>query len=170
MTVDINSPIYGLKEAVKQLNSIEPGLKTQITRDYRRVAKPVIEDAKSMIPQQVPLSGMARNWSTNSGYKMFPWVVGHSQKISAKINTRKITEFAGMKRNVGTFTIRYGGGLPVLFDMAENGSLGAQLRAKYGQRSRVMWPAYEKNRMNVEIEMGKIVETVMDKVNRNVVQ
>jgi hypothetical protein len=47
MSVDLSVPVYGLKDAIKQLNSVEPGLRTQITRDYRRIAKPVIDDAQS---------------------------------------------------------------------------------------------------------------------------
>jgi hypothetical protein len=65
--------VYGIKDAIKQLNSVEPGLRTQITRDYRRIAKPVIEDARRMVPTSVPLSGMNRNWTTASGFKILPW-------------------------------------------------------------------------------------------------
>ena len=170
MSVDLSIPVYGLKDAIKQLNSVEPGLRTQITRDYRRIAKPVIDDARRMVPTSVPLSGMNRNWTTTSGFKIFPWEVGHKQPISAKINTRKITEYAGFKRNVGTFNIRYSGPVPQLFDMTRRGSLGAALTAKYGAASRIMWPAYEKNSSTVLVEMAALVERVIEKVNRKVVQ
>ena len=170
MTVDINSPVYGIKDAIKQLNSIEPGLRNQITVDYRRIAKPVIQDAKAMIPQQVPISGMARKWNPRSGYDLLPWEVTHKQILKAQINTKNIREFGGRKSNVGTFVIRWSGPNAVLFDTSTNGRLGSALTAKYGSASRVLWPAYQKNRSTVVIEMVKLVETVMDKVNRNVVQ
>ena len=161
--------VYGLKDAIKKLNSVEPGLRNQIAKDFREVAKPVINDALALIPNSVPLSGMGRNWSTKSGFKMLPWEAGRKQKISAKINTKKVSEFRGQIRNVGVFNIIYSGSTGALFDMAANGRLGAALSARYGSRSRVMWKAMEKNQDTVESEMRRIVETVMDKVDRNVV-
>jgi hypothetical protein len=161
--------VYGLKEAIKQLNSVEPGLRNQIAKDFRSVAKPVINDALALIPGTVPLSGMGRNWTTKSGFKMLPWEAGRKQKISAKINTKKVSEFRGQIRNVGVFNIVYSGSTGTLFDMAASGRLGAALSARYGNRSRVMWKAMEKNNDTVESEMRRIVETVMDKVDRNVV-
>jgi hypothetical protein len=161
--------VYGLKEAIKQLNSVEPGLRNQIAKDFRSVAKPVINDALALIPGTVPLSGMGRNWTTKSGFKMLPWEAGRKQKISAKINTKKVSEFRGQIRNVGVFNIVYSGSTGTLFDMAASGRLGAALSARYGNRSRVMWKAMEKNNDTVESEMRRIVETVMEKVDRNVV-
>ena len=161
--------VYGLKAAIKQLNSVEPGLRNQIAKDFRSVAKPVIDDALALIPGTVPLSGMSRNWTTKSGFKMLPWEAGRKQKISAKINTKKVSEFRGQIRNVGVFNIVYSGSTGTLFDMAASGRLGAALSARYGDRSRVMWKAMEKNNETVESEMRRIVETVMEKVDRNVV-
>jgi hypothetical protein len=112
---------------------------------------------------------MGRNWTTKSGFKMLPWEAGRKQKISAKINTKKVSEFRGQIRNVGVFNIVYSGSTGTLFDMAASGRLGAALSARYGNRSRVMWKAMEKNNETVESEMRRIVETVMDKVDRNVV-
>ena len=161
--------VYGLKAAIKQLNSVEPGLRNEIAKDFRSVAKPVINDALALIPGTVPLSGMGRNWTTKSGFKMLPWEAGRKQKISAKINTKKVSEFRGQIRNVGVFNIVYSGSTGTLFDMAASGRLGAALSARYGDRSRVMWKAMEKNNETVESEMRRIVETVMEKVDRNVV-
>jgi hypothetical protein len=161
--------VYGLKDAIKKLNSVEPGLRNEIAKDFRNVAKPVINDALALIPGTVPLSGMGRNWTTKSGFKMLPWEAGRKQKISAKINTKKVSEFRGQIRNVGVFNSVYSGSTGTLFDMAASGRLGAALSARYGNRSRVMWKAMEKNNETVESEMRRIVETVMDKVDRNVV-
>jgi hypothetical protein len=54
--------------------------------------------------------------------------------------------------------------------MARRGLLGAALTAKYGAASRIMWPAYEKNSSTVLVEMAALVERVIEKVNRKVVQ
>ena len=169
MSVEIGIEVYGLKEAIKSLNSVEPGLRNEITRDYRRLAKPVIQDAKRLIPNVAPLSGMERNWTSKSGKQLMPWLADHKQPLKASINTRKISEFRGMVRNVGTFVIRWGGPLPVMFDSSTNGKLGRSLTQEYGKASRVMWPALEKNQTQVMTELTTLVEKVMDKVNRNVV-
>jgi hypothetical protein len=39
----------------------------------------------------------------------------------------------------------------------------------FGEPSRVMWPEYEKNSTDVERNMVKVVEHVMEAVNKNLV-
>ena len=141
--------IAGLKDALKTLNKIDKTLRTQITRDYRSIVKPVIADANSLIPSGVPLSGMARNWITKSGFQMLPWQPGHKQKIAAKINTRAVKEYAGRTTNVGTFSIVYQSATGTMFDMSSAGRLGAALTAQYVSRSRVMWNAWQRNESTV---------------------
>jgi hypothetical protein len=158
--------IAGLKDALKTLNKIDKKLRTQITRDYRDIAKPVINDANDLIPSGVPLSGMARNWTTKSGFKMLPWEPGRKQKIAAKINTRAIREYAGRTTNVGTFSIVYQSATGTMFDMSAEGRLGAELTARYGSRSRVMWKAWQQNENTVNAEMEKLVKHVMDLTNK----
>lgn len=158
--------IAGLKDALKTLNKIDKKLRTQITRDYRDIAKPVINDANGLIPSGVPLSGMARNWTTKSGFKMLPWEPGRKQKIAAKINTRAIREYAGRTTNVGTFSIVYQSATGTMFDMSAEGRLGAELTARYGSRSRVMWKAWQQNENTVNAEMEKLVKHVMDLTNK----
>lgn len=154
--------IAGLKDALKTLNKIDKKLRVEITREYRSIAKPVITDATNLIPTNVPLSGMARNWTTKSGFKMLPWEPGHKQKIAAKINTRAIREYSGRTTNVGTFSIVYQSATGTMFDMSAQGRLGAALTARYGSRSRVMWKAWQQNENTVNAEMEKLVKRVMD--------
>jgi hypothetical protein len=158
--------VAGLKEALKTLNKIDKTLRTQITREYRSIVKPVITDANSLIPSNVPLSGMARNWTTKSGFQMLPWEPGHKQKIAAKINTRAIKEYAGRTTNVGTFSIVYQSATGTMFDMSSAGRLGSALTARYGSRSRVMWKAWQQSENTVNAEMEKLVKHVMDLTNR----
>ena len=145
--------IVGLKDALKTLNKIDKSLRREITKDYKKIVQPVIDDANKLVPSNAPLSGMARNWSTKSGFKMLPWVPGFKQKIQAKINTRNIKEYGGNKTNVGTFNIQWQGATGTMFDMSMSGRLGAALTARYGSRSRVMWKAYEQNQIDVMSEM-----------------
>ena len=170
MSVDVSMPIYGIKEAIKELKEVDPALRRQLSKDYSKVAKPVIDEIKNTLPKSAPLSGMRRQWITKSGYQMLPFQDGYVQKVSARINTKNVREFGGHKSNVGTFVIKYVGALGVVLDMASNGRLGAALTARIGQRSRYVYPAWTKNEDSVNAAMADLVEQVMSEVNRKIVQ
>ena len=170
MSVDVSIPIYGIKEAIKELKEIDPALRRQLSKDYSKVMKPVVDEIKNTLPKTAPLSGFYRQWVTKSGYQMLPWTDNYPTKVSARINTRNIREFGGFKSNVGTFILKYQGALAVVIDMASNGRLGAALTARLGQRSRYVYPAWEKNQDSVNAAMADLVEDVMKEVNRRIVQ
>lgn len=170
MSVDVSIPIYGVKEAIKELKEIDPALRRQLSKDYSKIVKPVIDEIKNTLPKSAPLSGMSRQWVTKSGYQMLPFQDGYAQKVSARINTKNIREYGGFKSNVGTFVIKYVGALGVVLDMASNGRLGAALTARLGNRSRYVYPAWERNQDSVNAAMADLVEQVMSQVNRNIVQ
>jgi hypothetical protein len=168
--------IYGVKAALKELNTIDTKLRRQVTKDYKQIVSSVVADAKAAMPNQAPLSGMDRGWKTKSGFEIIPkdgWSTPAAQKmLSAKINTKKVKEFQGTKVNVGTFRIVWTGTANTIFDIAGRKSSGSfidRLNARYGRASRILWPAYEKNKTQVEQEMIALVERVMKEVNRNLV-
>ena len=155
--------VRGLKDALKVLKKLEPDLRKQVGKDYTKIVAGVVKDAKALVPKQPPLSGMARNWKTPSGFVMTPWIPRHRQNIKGVLNARAIKEFKGQTVNVGTFFVRYlsplGGDT---FDMGEKGSLGANLTARYGRSSRVIWKSWEKNKDDVNKQMDDLVKRVMD--------
>ena len=61
MPVDSTVTIAGVKEAMRDLQKMEPELAKQIKKDFKDVVKPIVDDARSKIVQ-LPLSGFARNW------------------------------------------------------------------------------------------------------------
>lgn len=158
--------VVGLKDALKTLNKIDKSLRREITKDYKKIVQPVIDDANKLVPSSAPLSGMERNWKTRSGFQMLPWIPGYKQKIAAKINTRAIKEYGGNKTNVGTFVIQWKGATGTMFDTSMAGRLGRALTARYGSSSRVMWKAYEQRQDDVMSEMEQLVKRVMDEANR----
>ena len=160
--------VVGLKDALKTLNKVDKSLRREITKDYKKIVEPVIDDANSLVPSGVPLSGMARGWKLRSGFQMLPWLPGYVQKIVAKINTRGIREYGGTKTNVGTFGIVWKGATGTLFDTTMAGALGVALSARYGNPSRVMWKAYEQRQNDVMSEMERLVKRVMDEANREI--
>ena len=164
--LDTKVEIYGLKNALKELNKVDKVLRREITKDYKRVTFSLIQDAESAIPLGLPLSGWARRWTPTKGsYQILPWPESHS--IKASINTKNIKEYAGQKVNLSTFVVKWTGGAASVFDFADSGAMGAALSSKYGAPSRVMWKAYESNKTALDREMEIIVQKVATKMSMN---
>jgi hypothetical protein len=176
VAVSAGVEVYGIKDALKELNKIDKSLRREITKDYKQIVSSVINDAKAAVPSYPPLSGMNRQWKTKSGYDIIPaggWNGAVAQKfLAAKISTRKVKEFRGDKVNVGTFRLVWTGLANQVYDISgrkSSNALARALNAKWGRASRLLWPAYEKNKSQVDDEMLKLCERVMDEVSRNLV-
>ena len=193
MAVDISVGVVGLKENLKQLNKIAPTLRRQITKDYAEIMQPVIDDVQKLIPDIPPVTGFYKGWKTSSGAEMLPasgWNGNKAQKLlKPKINTRKVKEFRGNVENVGTFGLVLKGLVNTVVDMAGRQSAGnrdvfsrvgshgrrvgavggpqliAMLQGRYGGASRAVWAGYEKSKTELDHEMEKLVQRVMDLVN-----
>jgi hypothetical protein len=91
------------------------------------------------------------------------------------VSGKKPREWAGRTTNLAVFSVAWSGAVNTLYDLAgrrNNGDTerGTQmiraLEARFGKASRVLWPAYEMNREQVERQTRDIVETVLREVNR----
>ena len=193
MPVDLQVGVEGLKDALKTLNKTAPTLRREITKDYKQIVEPLIKAAQQITPTIGPVSGMDRTgWRYASGWEVLPpsgWNGTKAQKaFKAKISTRRVKEFRGTLENVGTFRMVWTGFANTVFDMAGRQSSGnrdvfsrvgshgrrvgtvggpnliAVLRGRYGAASRTVWPAYEKNKNELDVEMTKLVERVMREV------
>ena len=61
MPVAASAQVFGLQETLAELNKFDPSFRRQITTDIQTGAgKMVVDSARSMIPTDYPLSGMAR--------------------------------------------------------------------------------------------------------------
>jgi hypothetical protein len=165
-----------MKDALRELNSISQALRKQVTKEYQRIMEPVITDAQSRIPTDAPLSGMNRQWKRGS-YVILPgkagggWNAALAQKmVKAKINTKRIKDFGGQRVNVGTFRLVWQGAANSIYDMAgrkTSNPMAKNLEARFGKASRVVWPAYEQHKTDVEGQMVSIIEFVGKTVTRN---
>lgn len=52
------SIVYDVKGLLRDLDGLEPGLRKQLVRDAKDVAKPIVSNIKHVIPSVAPLSGM----------------------------------------------------------------------------------------------------------------
>jgi hypothetical protein len=168
MPVSAKIEVYGIKEAFKELNKLDPILRKQITKDAKEVAKPVVSDAQAKYPPVI-LSGMKYNW-VQKGKQKFPYDQMKARKgITVKIDTSK--------KNIGTIVITQKDPAAAIIDMAgKKGGTSAQsdrfisaLTMMFGMPSRVMWPAYNGNADAVQKNMVELVATVMAAVGRKMV-
>jgi hypothetical protein len=169
MAVSANIEVAGIKDALAKLNRIDKKLRMQITRDFKQVMQPVVDEAQGRLPFGAPLSGMDYKWTTKSGYQMLPWS-GADDTVKAGVSGKKVREFAGFQQNLGTFTIRYKGPTAVLFDMTGRKTpktdagkrFANNMNRKHGQASRVLWPAWDAAGEKVIDQVRALVKRVIN--------
>ena len=161
--------VVGLKQALAQLNTIDKKLRRQITTDFKAIVDPVLVEARRNIPDDAPLSGMARPWTGKSGAELMAWDAKKVNKnLKAFTSGKKVRDApGGFRQNLATFGIRWGGPQATLFDMARKGNLSQSLQAKYGPPSRVIWRAYEAQKDLVDKEVRDLVNRVMKMTGNN---
>ena len=161
--------VLGLKEALKELNTMDNKLRRQITKDFKQIVQPVIKQAETMLPSGAPLSGMARSWTGKSGADIMSWLDDRVKKnLKAFTSGKKVRDApGGFRQNLGVFGIRWGGPQATIFDMAANGTLGKNLSDSYGQPSRVLYKAYAAADADVNRQVTDLVNKVMELTNNN---
>ena len=163
--IEARIEVFGLGQALKDLNKIDKALRRDITKDYKRVTAGLVSDIQSAIPLNYPLSGWQRQWNLRGSYQVFPWPTDHS--VKAYINTKAPKEVFGGKVNLSTFAVKWLGAAAAFFDFSKSNQMGAALSAKYGDPSRVVWKQYEANKSDLEVEMARIVDRVGDALSRD---
>ena len=189
MSVSADIKVIGIKDALKNLNKINPKLRRQITKDYEKIVKPVTDAALQAVPELEPISGWASGWQFASGHTALQaggWNGVKAQKmIKAKISTRRVKVFRGRLENMGTFRVVWTGMANTVYDIAGRrargrirersrvgshgkkvGTVGgptmvAVMRGRYGGASRTIWPSYEKNKDEVSDEMQQLVDDLL---------
>ena len=163
--IEARIEVFGLGQALKDLNKIDKVLRRDITKDYKRVTAGLVSDIQSAIPLNYPLSGWQRQWNLRGQYEVFPWPTDHS--VKAYINTKAPKEVFGGKVNLSTFAVKWLGAAASFFDFSKSNRMGAALTAKYGAPSRVVWKQYEANKSELEVEMARIVDRVGEALSRD---
>ena len=168
--------VVGLKDALRELNSIDKKLRREVTKDFKQIMARTIADAQGMLPQTAPLSGMDRVWIKNNN-ELLPWNPAlYRRQIKAFTSGKKVKDTGfGFKQNLAVFGMRWEGPDARLFDMS--GKRGGQtargramiraLNVRFGHASRLMWVAYERNKGDVEYQMRQLVQRVMNSVGKS---
>ena len=182
-----NKPIQiiGIKEDLKRLNKLAPDLRRDITKSYRAFMAPVIADARSNMPAgigQTQMRGFSRKWRN-----IMPWDKAVANRgITVKIDTRKARkknlQNGVQYETVGAFIIQQKNPAGIVFDIAGRGGKSSSTQKRkgvnydwnntlienmdktFGNASRSMWPAVEKNTDNIESAIKNITEEVERKL------
>lgn len=172
MSVRAEIEVVGIKDALREINSVDRTMRRTITKDFKQIGQPVVNEAKGKVPKGPPISGWGRSWTTQSGFKMLPWDGNAANGlIDTRVSGKRPKPFGGMVRDLAVVYIRWRGMVNTVFDTAgkdkttQGANMVRGLSARYGTPSRLLWPAYEKHRADVEQEIRDMAAEVMAKIN-----
>lgn len=171
MTTETTIEVLGVKDALRELNKISNVLRRQVTKEYKMLVGPMVDDAKSRIPSDAPLSGWKRAWTSKSGYKLLPWSGDKAKKlVKAGVSGKQPKEFNGRISNLAVFFVRWQGAIDTIYDVAgrrNSSPMASALASKHGHPSRVMYPAFEAHKNEIISGVETIVVQVSELTNRN---
>jgi hypothetical protein len=133
--------------------------------------EPVLPFGNMSAPRE-PRGPGVNYMQTRTGRRRYVNWINWQNGMKAYISGKKPRTFNGYTKNLATFGIRWQGPAAVLFDTSNTPStdqgrqMVAALNAKYGKPSRVMWRAYERQDEKVQREMRKLVNDIMEAVDR----
>jgi hypothetical protein len=174
MPIATRVEIKGLKEALRELSSIDKELSKDIRKDYRTLMKPVVDDLRRSIPD-MPLSGMEYKWNTRSGFKMFPWDAALARKRAvAFTSTKKPKRYQDKTYNLATFGITWKGVVPTVMEFTGKGrprsprgeQMARELTKKYGEPARFVYPAVARHEKKIQDDMKHIVARIEKGIGR----
>ena len=168
MAADVRLDTYGLQDAMKKMQKLNPAMRRTLLKDTKAAAKPLVDAINARVPQSPPLSGMAHRGRTGwAGVK----------KVQISLNTRKpktgsITAGAEQIAVVRVVTK----GAPVaITDMAGKAggtksrrepkyrrpNFASALDSRIGTPSRYMWKDVESMAADAERALQPIIQQFM---------
>jgi len=152
--------LVGVRETIRALNKVEPGLRKQFVADAKQIAQPAIQRVQAGY-QQVPLSGMSRNWSQN-GRKLFPFTIPKAKRgVQLKVDTDR--------RATAIISIVQKDQAAAIFETAGRRNpnpLERSLGDLPPGRTRILGPAVYKARPLMEREMLDAIKRAMKRVQK----
>lgn len=160
MTVNTQCEVVGIRDAIRSLNKLEPGLRKQFTQDAKDIADPAISHAQESYQRQY-LSGMARNW-TQGGTKKFPFSIAKAQRgVKLKIDAAR--------ESLAIINIQQTDAAAAIFETAGRKTvnrLGEALGPLRPAHTRVLGPAVYRRRNQIEDAMRNLAMKAVERVNR----
>jgi len=182
MTIETRIEAVGLKDALRELNQLDKRARRQVTKDFKEVAAPAVNAGIKLLPthDKIP-SGFFRKWTprhSSRGFKragrlLFPYDPG-SLKFGSKLSGKRPKPSPFGTTNLATFSLVLVGAGEVIVDLAgvgknisEQGRRMAEALNKTTGRtpSRITWRAYDEHADEIEANMQKLIDRVMNDVN-----
>lgn len=156
--------VYGTRQTMRELASLDKKLKAQAVRDIKAAAEPMRSAIAASIPGAPPLTGWAHKGRTG-------WT---------RSGTRVTTVYGGRARRDNEVwplvSIVLKGAAASIWDMAGRASQGKSEQGKVmlqllpGRASRTMWPTAERMLPATQAAVARAVATVEQSMNRNLSQ
>ena len=164
MPVSTTITVVGLKETINALNKVEPQLVKDFKASANKIAQPAISAAQNAYTQ-VPLSGMARAWtSKKSGRKIKGFSVANAVKgVQTKFDTRR--------KAVGVILIIQKDQAAAIFETAGRANankLSNNLEPVSAGRTRLIGPAVYRARRKIENEMKEMIVDTISAVQKKI--
>jgi len=187
MTVKTRIEVQNLKDNLRILGRIDPALRREFGKRFRKIAEPVVNEINLIRPTQATLPrGFQHNGRTGSG---------KVKKIKVDLNTRKARkrniELGAKYETMGTIRVLTNDAPMAIADMAgkrgnisysgrsraypgrpEGHALNGQgeglikgLNKYFGSPSRFMWPGGERGFPMVEDEFRRTIREVEQAIN-----
>lgn len=181
MTVSTSIQVVGVKDALRELNSIDKRIRRRVTVEFREIVDPLVQEAKTLVPRKAPMTGWERVYrpSSTSGRQSREAILPYNpnaalNSVKPFVSGKRPKTFGGYTRNLAAFGVRWTDKSAVLFDFAGQSSTpqGRQmiqvLNQRYGNPSRAMWLAYKQAGPDVQNELVELIEKVMAAVGRDI--
>jgi mRNA-degrading endonuclease RelE of RelBE toxin-antitoxin system len=185
--------VYGVQNALKELNDIDRKIRRQVTKDIKTVGNQIVQEARSMVSTQsrsngAPLSGMRRGSlirGREAAWNISEVQGGFNVRVGVRATKERYVDFdqGGYTRQVvysakpyRLMVVQQKSFAGAIYDHAGAGISGirntafiASLKKEVGDAPRVIDKAVESNRPAVTAELLSIVGKVMKQTNRNLV-
>jgi hypothetical protein len=185
--------VYGVQNALKELNDIDRKIRRQVTKDIKTVGNQIVQEARSMVSTQsrsngAPLSGMRRGSlirGREASWNISEVQGGFNVRVGVRASKERYVDFdqGGYTRQVvygakpyRLMVVQQKSFAGAIYDHAGAGISGvrntafiANLNKEVGDAPRVIDKAVESNRPAVTAELLSIVGKVMEQTNRNLV-
>jgi hypothetical protein len=130
--------------------------------------------ARSTFRRDIVTGILAQRRRQEGENAILPYAFRASQVTAGVSGKRPRRHSAGFYTHLATFYIRTTSPAAELFDMAgkaggttpQGQRMIAALNARFGKPSRVMWPTYENHSSDVQDAVRRIVDDLMNQVNR----
>lgn len=162
MPVAVKTEVVGVRDTLRSLNKIEPGLRKRFTMEATAIAQPAIREAQDSYQIEY-LSGMARNWRVGSR-RLFPYNVQRAPRgVRIKLDTRRdaLAVINIQQADAGTAVFESAG-------RKTRNPLGEQLGFLKPNRTRVLGPSVFRTREQITNEMRRLVMSYTARIQREV--